>query len=136
MAKICLTKVTGEAILWPIPMQQGFMRLRKEFASRMPWAVHELTVDGEAANFAFVVMGSAETDFQKGRRRRAYTQYDHVKGVLESSGLGALYEARWSEDKPPELRVRPEFRSVKEVFPPRSGSFTTFQYQRRLFGFL
>lgn len=102
----------------------------------MPWAVHELTIDAEAANFTFVVMGSAQSDFEKGRRQRAYAQYDHVKGVLESCGLGVLYEARWSEDKPPELRVRPEFRNVKEVFPRRSGSFSTFQYKKRLFGFL
>lgn len=102
----------------------------------MPWVTHELTVDGEAANYAFVVMGSAKTDFEKGRRRRAYQQYDHVKGVIESCGLNALYEARWSENKPPELRVRPEFRNVKEVFPRRSGSFSTFQYKKRLLGFL
>lgn len=102
----------------------------------MPWAVHELTVDSEAANYAFVVMGSAGSDFEKGHRRRAYSQYDTVQGVLETSGLGALYEARWSEDKPPELRPRREVRNVKEVFPPRSGSFTTFRYQKRLLGFL
>lgn len=102
----------------------------------MPWTVHELIVDTEAANYAFVVMGSAQSDFQKRHRRRAYDQYDRVKGVLESCGLGALYEARWSEDKPPELRPRREVRNVKEVFPRRSGSCSTFQYQKRLFGFL
>ncbi len=119
-----------------IPMQQRFTHVRKEIASRMPWAVHELTVNSEAANFAFVVMGSAESDFKRGDRERAYSQYDSVRRVLEESGLGALYEAKWSETKPPELRPRRELRNVKEIFPPRSGSFTPFQYQRRLFGFL
>ncbi len=47
-------------------MQQRFINLRKELASHMPWAVHELTVDSEAANFAFVVMGSAGSDYRNG----------------------------------------------------------------------
>jgi len=107
----------------------------KEAKIRLPRLRRELTVDTDAANFAFVVAGSAQSAFERGDKVEAFEQIDRVKRVLAESGLDAIYEARWHENKPPELRPKRGIARVKEIFPPRSGSFTTFRYRPKILGF-